>query len=436
MLSSLERFIELVEKLQSTLGRLEKEAFLREYRDDEEVKDILHFLFNPYIVTGISEKKLSKKQTKTVETVDDLHGLLEYFKKNNTGRDADIEYLHSYAGKLGDRARTIVFGLVKKDLKLGIQDKTLNKVYGAGFIPTLDVMLAESYNDNTSYLVGKEFIIVPKLDGVRAVLINENDRWTFYSRGGRVIEGLLELESEVEELGKNFVYDGELVLANSPPGATAAEIYRATVKITSSDNVKRGINYHIFDRVLKADFLHGISEEAALLRKTKLRQEIFSLKNSKHIIEVPMIYVGNDMTVIPKILEDVTSKGEEGLMILPSNSPYECKRTKNLLKVKKFNAADVLVLEVEEGGGANKGKLGAVLVKFIGPDGKYYKCWVGSGFKQEEREYYWANKQEIIGKIIEIGYFELSKNQNDDNYSLRFPTFKYVREDKAEISMH
>jgi len=123
-------------------------------------------------------------------------------------------------------------------------------------------------------------------------------------------------------------------------------------------------------------------------------------------------------------------------MINPSNSPYECKRTKNLLKVKKFHTADVLVLSIEEGEGANKGKLGAVHVRFTGPDGKPYTCKVGSGFKQEERELYFSYPDLIIGKIIEIGYFELSKNQKDDDYSLRFPTFKHLREDKSEISMH
>ena len=41
----------------------------------------------------------------------------------------------------------------------------------------------------------------------------------------------------------------------------------------------------------------------------------------------------------------------------------------------------------------------------------------------------------IIGKIIEIGYFEITTNQNE-TYGLRFPTYKWVREDKDEISMY
>ena len=57
---------------------------------------------------------------------------------------------------------------------------------------------------------------------------------------------------------------------------------------------------------------------------------------------------------------------------------------------------------------------------------------VGSGFTDEERDYYWNNKDEIIGKIVDIQFFEESTNQKDDGISLRFPTFKSVRSDKTE----
>ena len=128
--------------------------------------------------------------------------------------------------------------------------------------------------------------------------------------------------------------------------------------------------------------------------------------------------------------------GREGVMVNIADASYECKRTKNLLKVKRFNTADVRVLDWEEGTGANKGKLGAVIVEFIAPDEKKYTCKVGSGFAKEDREYYFANPDKIVGHIIEVGYFELSQNQKDHGYSLRFPTFKCLRNDKNEISMH
>ncbi|MCL2756141.1 MAG: hypothetical protein FWE45_03800 [Firmicutes bacterium] len=445
----LDRFVSLVNKLRSTTGRLEKEGYLAEYKSDYEVKEVLYFLFNPYIVTGISDKKLFKKNKSAGTLLDSnlyeqstakndnvsLLGLLEYFRKNNSGRDVDVEYLHNFVANFDNETREIIFGLVKKDLKLGIQEKTLNKVFGNGFIPVLNVMLAESWEDNKEYLEGKEFLVKMKLDGVRCVLIFNEGTPVFYSRGGRPIEDLVELAEEVKQLNQDYVYDGELLLSNPRPDMNIAEIYRATVKITSSDNEKRGVDFNIFDRVIKNDFIAGISIEPAIERVEGLSKEL-SKVNAPHLKDVGILHRGSDTSQIPTLFDKYTANGEEGLMLVPSDSPYECKRTKNLLKVKKFHTADVLVLSMEEGTGANKGKLGAVHVKFIGPDKREHTCKVGSGFKQEDRELYFANPDQIIGKIIEIGYFEVSKNQNDDNYSLRFPTFKHVRNDKDEISMY
>jgi DNA ligase-1 len=180
---------------------------------------------------------------------------------------------------------------------------------------------------------------------------------------------------------------------------------------------------------------NGLCEIKCKERKEKLQEQLEKL-NLPHIRFVPILYEGEEIGKIDELCEKYTDAGGEGIMVNIADAPYECKRTKSLLKVKRFNSADVRVLDWEEGTGANKGKLGAVIVEFIAPDGKTYKCKVGSGFEKEEREQFFADPQKIVGHIIEIGYFELSKNQNDDGYSLRFPTFKCLRDDKNEISMH
>ena len=431
----IKQFAELVNRLASTSGRLEKERILSEYRGNEDVKFYLWFLYNPYIVTGVSSKKVLKNSQQIFNDSGQksLRELLEYFQKNNTGRDVDLTVLHEFANHHSDH-RDLIYGLVKKDLKLGIQEKTLNKVYGEGFIPVLNVMLAESYHENIKHIAGREFIVSLKVDGVRALLMFNEGNPIFFTRQGRTIEGLVELNEAVMSLDSEYVYDGELLVQNTT--GNAADDYRSTVRITSSDDPgKRGIVYNIFDRVLRADFVKGASLQPALQRKELLKGELDRLDMST-LRFVPMLYVGEDLSKIDELLDAKVEAGEEGIMVSPADSPYECKRTKNLLKVKKFHTADVRVKSLEEGTGANVGKLGAVHVEFFGPDGKIYTCKVGSGFKQDEREFFWNNPGEIKEKIIEIGYFELSKNQNNDDYSLRFPTFKHLRPDKTEISMH
>ena len=441
------QFSELVNQLTSTMGRIEKENFLKLHKDNDGIKTVLHFLFNPYIITGTSTKKLAKhiktpmknphekpSKLKNPHEIKDILELINYFTENNTGRDIDVQTLIAFTKNLAPELAELVYGLVKKDLKLGIQEKTLNKVFGSDFIPTMNVMLAESYEDNKKHLDGKEFIITQKMDGVRAVLIFAEGTPSFFTRNGRQITDLVELEVDVLKLNNNFVYDGELVL-NTIQDLNAADLYRATVKVTNADTEKRGLTFHIFDRLPKIEFMAGKSTEDTLTRKTALHNELSKI-NSPILAEVKMLYRGTDTSVILPMLTDMTSKGLEGLMLNIASVPYECKRTKNLLKVKEFHTADVLVLSIEEGTGANKGKLGAVYIKFTGPDKNSYTCKVGSGFSQSQREYFFQNPSEILNKIIEIGYFEISKNQNDTGLSLRFPTFKHLRPDKFEISMH
>jgi len=431
----LDRFAVLVDKLTSTMGRLEKESYLRDVENDAEVLEILKFLFDPYIVTGISDKKLGKFigpdapifAVPLIATTDFLP-VLDYFKKNNTGRDEDVRHLVCMAAALGHVE--LVYSIIKRDLKLGIQNTTLNKVFGDGFVPKFDVMLAESYADNADFVVGKEFIITEKLDGVRCILIF-NPSPAFFSRNGKPILDLVELTDQVQHLPKQFVYDGELLLENSQK-MKSDDLYRATVKVTNIDGQKRGLYFNIFDMIAG-------DETPAIDRKRRIGEILDDLHErnlAPNLKSVTMHYIGNDTEEISKWCDKFSQNGGEGIMLNIADAPHEAKRTKYLLKVKQFNTADVLVMDIEEGAGANRGKLGAVIIKFLGPDGKEYNCRVGSGFKQSEREEFFKKPELIKGKIIEIGYFELSRNQNDENYSLRFPTFKHLRNDKTEISMH
>ena len=78
--------------------------------------------------------------------------------------------------------------------------------------------------------------------------------------------------------------------------------------------------------------------------------------------------------------------------------------------------------------------MGQIKVKFI-HEGKEYYSYVGSGFSLEERRLYLDKPELIVGKVVEIGYFEISSNESTGDYGLRFPTWKgIIRDDKTELS--
>ena len=116
--------------------------------------------------------------------------------------------------------------------------------------------------------------------------------------------------------------------------------------------------------------------------------------------------------------------------MLRKNTRYEGKRTKNLLKCKKFFDAEYEVKSVDFDNHRviREGK--EVVIPMLAQayiSHKGHEVAVGSGWSQEQRIRYEANPEELIGKTITVQYFEETKNQNG-GLSLRFPTVKHVYE--------
>ena len=122
-----------------------------------------------------------------------------------------------------------------------------------------------------------------------------------------------------------------------------------------------------------------------------------------------------------KIHKDLVSKGAEGTMIRTANSYYQNKRSKDLLKVKDFHDAEVVVIGHETGSGRNANILGALIVKWqkSGMGTNIFK--VGSGFNDQQRNNYKTLFK--IGTVITIQYFEIDKTSQKP----RFPIFMRVR---------
>ena len=432
----LSEFNEFIKKLKESNSRLHKEAVLKEYAQNEGVKEIMRFIFNPYIVTGISKKKFYKQILNDWKydclTIEDV---MTYLKSHNTGNDKDIANIQHFVIENYDY-KDIIYAIVCKDLTVGVTATTINKIWGKGFIPTFDVMLAEKYfDDPAKYLPeGTQFILTEKLDGVRcALLFDENKEPHFFSRNGKEIMDLVDLAKEAKQLDPNYVYDGEL-LANTV--GHSKDVYRDTMSIVGSDNVKTGVIYNVFDKILREDFEAGYSATFTINRKYNLEQELTTDKFT-WIRKVPMLYIGDNQERILEYLNWAKGLGKEGVMINWATGPYECKRSRKLLKVKSFNETEAYVEELVEGTGRNAGRLGAIIIKFKDKDGRYHSCNCGSGFSDKERDLYWAQPELIKNKVVEISYFEVSNNQTDDSLSLRFPTWLgRIRNDKTLEQMN
>ncbi|MFA6778073.1 MAG: ATP-dependent DNA ligase [Bacilli bacterium] len=416
--------LNIINLIANTSSRNEKEAILREHKDNKLFKDILYFVFNPYILTGISSKKI-KKNIKLNEgrNIYDIYDLMNYLKENNTGKDIDIFSVQSFIKGEPEEYRNFITQMVTKDLIIGITADTINKIYG-DFIPTFSVMLAKKFDEHKEK-VKDSFVITKKLDGNRLVIIKENGIVKSFTRQGNQYDGLEEIESDFKNLYlDNIVFDGELIADTE---GDTLEIYAETTsKARKKQSNKTGLLFHVFDVLPLSEFTKGKSSLNCIDRKLFLTS-LFNTQELPHCREVEPLYIGNDLSKIDKLMGFAREQRWEGLMI-NLDTPYVCKRTDTILKVKVMQTCDLRIIGFEEGTGKNEGKLGALLVDYKG-----FTVGVGSGFSDFDREYIWRNKNEYFGRIVEIQYFEESKNQ-DGGISLRFPVFKNLRIDKTKPS--
>lgn len=404
-----------------------KERILKENEGELGFREALVFLLNTFIVTGISKKKVEKKVVvyNPISPPKNIFMLMDYIKKNNTGRDIDIANVQGYISSLeSDELKAFMKKFVTKEVKLGISEKTVNKVYGAGTIPSFAVQLAESFEKKESKVTG-DFFVTLKLDGNRCLVVIEDGQVKFFTRAGQPIDGLTELASHFLKLGSNLVVDGELLLENVD-NLHSKDLFQATQKVVRKDGEKKGLQFHIFDALSLDEFKSGKSKKTYQERRTSLDNIDHVFKNVGCITVLPVLYAGDDKSVIPTLLDEVEKDGYEGLMINTANGYYQTKRTTDLLKVKSFKSADLICVGVEEGSGRNEGRLGAIIVEYKGGTTK-----VGSGFSDGDRNFLWRNEDKIIGKIVEVKYFEESKDSKTQQVSLRFPTFVTIRNDKS-----
>jgi DNA ligase-1 len=57
---------------------------------------------------------------------------------------------------------------------------------------------------------------------------------------------------------------------------------------------------------------------------------------------------------------------------------------------------------------------------------------VGSGLSLEQRRYFKEHPEELVGKTVTIQYFEETENTKGE-FSLRFPTLKYIYENGRDV---
>ena len=264
----------------------------------------------------------------------------------------------------------------------------------------------------------------------RMVAIKENGTVRFVSRQGKLYTGLNELENALKNCNEdNFVLDGEIIVTNRN-NIPSKEQYKATSKIVSSkDENKTGVTLNVFDYLSLEEWNSKTGTTPYSTRYANIEKLFTNNDIEPYFYKVPNLFTSADTNIVLTELTKAKEKNWEGLMLRFIDSVYEFKRSKNLLKVKPFQEMDMIIDDYEEGTNKLSGKLGAFICHIEHPVYGHIEAKVGGGYTDEERQNYWDNKDNLVGRTIEVQYFEVTENTTTHVKSVRFPVHKCIKDE-------
>ena len=264
-------------------------------------------------------------------------------------------------------------------------------------------MLAHDYNDYKDKI---KFPVYsqPKLDGMRCI-VKEDGMWT--RNGKKIISAphIFDALKAILKRSPGLILDGELY-ANKDIADFNTIVSCVRKKTPTKDDLKVSaecIKYHVYD-------LPSVNDTFI-----KRYQALNKLNLPDCCVIVETNQVDNDKK-LKYYYSNYMSEGYEG-QIIRTDSRYENKRSKSLLKYKSFIDREFKILGVEEGGGNLIGKVGKLQFEI---DGKPFDSAVNGTWEYLEELY---KRNDLIGKMATVKYFELTTDGKP-----RFPKVIEIRD--------
>tara|TARA_R110001583_G_scaffold67490_7_gene192902 strand:+ start:9459 stop:10301 length:843 start_codon:yes stop_codon:yes gene_type:complete len=250
------------------------------------------------------------------------------------------------------------------------------------------IQLASKFHQD---IIISNYWVSEKLDGVRAFWDGQH----LISRQGNQFKA-------PEWFIDNFpaqALDGELWIARQK-----FEMVSGIVRTKSGNEAEwKAISFMIFDLPHSPE---------TFTERLKIMQTLVDESPSPYLKIIPQ-QIFTSHQVLQEKLDEVIKGGGEGLMLHHINAHYQAIRSQDLMKLKRFDDAEAVVLSYIPGKGKNQGKMGSLLVKNF--DGIIFK--IGTGFSDEERE-----DPPAIGDVITYQYIGKTKNNVP-----RFASFLRIR---------
>lgn len=266
-------------------------------------------------------------------------------------------------------------------------------------------MLAHDYYKYKHKVNWNSAYVQPKLDGIRCLARRSGDKILLISRESKSINTMDHIvESLHRLLPEDVVFDGELYSHELPFQTVVSAVKRF-------QPISEQICFHVYDLAVP-----GLPYSERYRRLTD-----YLSVGDRYIKNVETFEVVDEDELL-RLQSTFVSEGYEGAMLRDGSAEYASgKRTRFLLKVKKFKDAEFEILDVRQGRGTCEGM--AIFV-CRNPNGGTFNC-LSPGTHDEKRDA-WERRSEYIGKQLTVKFFDWTDTNPP---SPRFPIALRIRED-------
>jgi DNA ligase-1 len=344
---------------------------------------------------------------------------------NDKLREEAFEIVNCYS--LTFEERKILGKVLTKRLNIGIGAKLINKSFGKEVIPDPSLMLA--LDDEDEIKKWGSIICEEKYDGVRVIAFVSGNEVKFYTRAFNEIPNnyLEKISEECLALIKNsglqgeWFFDGELTDLNRK--SVSGKVTQM-LKGKPMNSIGDDLIYNVFDLEDADTLKSGKGIIPFNVRRSTLEGVFNTYKTSSLVLADS--FLTKEKEDIYAYYNKIVANGGEGVILKNPEHVYECKRSKNWIKLKEVNDCDLVITGWYPGEGKREGFIGGF---YCEDKSGTIKVKVGAGFTDKDLENLSKDPDSLAGSICAIQYNVIISDKNN-NWSLFLPRFIEIRNDK------
>lgn len=399
----------------------------------KELEYLLKVALDPFLTTKIHKLEVISDNPYLVEYNSfekfiDLTGrLFEAPAPNDKFREEAFELVNCIPVSFEERK--MLGKVLTKRLNIGIGAKLINKAFGREVIPDPSLMLAE--DDENEINKWERIVCEEKYDGVRIIAFVSGEEVKFFTRAFNEIGSnyLFRIGEECKSLIRNsglkgkWFLDGELTDLNRK---SVSGKVNQMLKGKPANSIGDDLIFNVFDLEDGETLKKGKGVIPFEIRRQTL-EGIFG-KSPTYSVTIAESFVAKQKEDIYTFYKNIVNKGGEGVILKNPDHVYECKRSKNWIKLKEVNECDLVIKGWYPGEGKREGFIGGFICEDLSG---ILKVKIGSGFTDNDLKEFSTGPDQHIGKICSVQYNVIINDKNN-NWSLFLPRFIEIRNDKTQ----